>query len=725
MQNIQVTGLVDQCNLTQLAQYSIKRNPDLTFNLKSVYVLPKLVVTRNVHLKNRINEHPNFLGNIALRDDHRPLKVDLTFSSEVVATQLTINSLINQKYNLTHLLHDAVYVHVPQVITGRKVFHRPLTIYGFVSQTPGRQLQVGGHMNSVNVSRLFSTTVMADRNQRITGNKHFLGRIRFSGPITLGQGLNGAPVPQGYYLTHTNEHITGETYFTKRVHVNQNLNARLINHVNLTQFVNNLIYVQPVKSVPRSALPMDATSVVTFEDGIYIKNLTIRNRINDIRVEDLLHQNSKVQVSGYKVFQKPIRIYGNLQLGTVNSIDFEHDLKREWIDTRRNVQSIPIHITGTLVIKRPTQMDHLNIAEKLNSFTFDQFDPKYFANLNQTVFRLNSTLKREIHNLRAIEENLQEFVRVDYINGKLILVCLNHLIFDHFSCPELRYFVMLQNFAKPEHDFFANTHLQFSRANNLMVTRSKLHSLAIDVARIDLNTDRSSVIQSLQGPFLDFDLIQLPPDGTTQPLILLSVVHDLTESMYLPKENRPSASVLIWDPNQMFQLTKQFRLQLTRSARLYSRTKFFQSQNFGTLLLFSTVRQKTGGDLCPVSSANIPASFENIIDIFRRGPTGFHQHQRIILDSLVDDLAAGTMDLVEIGKHVYLFTLSRPNTVEMFQSTSSGQFSLVSSYRVPGVNSLRLFWKANTLYMALGSHLSGKSQLLAALLSHGDYYPTV
>src|SRR5699024_5114198 len=119
------------------------------------------------------------------------------------------------------------------------------------------------------------------------------GRIRFTGPLNLGAGLNGARVPQDYHLTHTNELIGGETYFTKRTHVHQNLNARLINHINLTQFVNSLVYLQPVESVPLSKiLQPEITSVVTFEDGIHIKNLTIYNRINDISVGDLLHTNS-------------------------------------------------------------------------------------------------------------------------------------------------------------------------------------------------------------------------------------------------------------------------------------------------------------------------------------------------------------------------------------------------------------------------------------------------
>src|SRR5699024_8253819 len=116
----------------------------------------------------------------------------------------------------------------------------------------------------------------------IIGNKHFFGRISFDGPLTLRKGLNGALVPEGFYLAYTNENIIGQTYFTKHVFVHENLNAHLINNVNLSQFLSNLVFVHPIKTLPHTSMPMKTISVVTFEDGIYIKNLTIHRRINDI-----------------------------------------------------------------------------------------------------------------------------------------------------------------------------------------------------------------------------------------------------------------------------------------------------------------------------------------------------------------------------------------------------------------------------------------------------------
>lgn len=419
-QNLYVSGFIDQCNVTYVAQNAIKRNPDHTFNLKAHLITPHLTVRKNLYLKHLLNDQPNFIPNITYRDDQRPLKVDLTFKTDLVATQLFVEAFINAKYNMTHILKDAVFVHVPQVITGRKVFSKPLKIYGFVRQNPEKQVFIDGLMNLVNVTHLFTTTVMADRPQEIGGKKHFFGRISFAGPLTLRKGLNGAPVPEGFHLTHSNERISGQTYFTKRVFVHENLNARLINNINLTQFVSNLVFVQPIETVPQSSKQMETISVVTFEDGIYIKNLTIHRRINDIPVDELLHRDSYgVQINGLKEFQKPIQVFGNVQVGTVNSVDFEKDLKGEWIDMRANASAIvPVNVTGNLIIRRATEMDSLEIMDNLNSFKMDQFDPKHFATLNQKVFELNTTLGKGIRDLSSLQRNMQEHVQVDYLIRK-------------------------------------------------------------------------------------------------------------------------------------------------------------------------------------------------------------------------------------------------------------------------------------------------------------------
>lgn len=437
-----MSGFIDQCNVTYVAENAVKRNPDHTFTLNADLITPHLTVRKNLYLKHLLNDQPNFISNITYRNDQRPLKVDLTFETDLIATQLFVDAFINAKYNMTHILKDAVFVHVPQVITGRKVFTKPLKIYGFVRQNPEKQVYIDGLLNLVNVTHLFTTTVMADRPQEIGGKKHLFGRISFGGPLTLRKGLNGAPVPEGFHLKHTNERISGQTYFTKRVFVHENLNARLINNVNLTQFVSNLVFVQPIETVPLSSKQMETISVVTFEDGIYIKNLTIHRRINDIPVDELLHRDSyDVQINGLKEFQKPIQVYGNVQVGTVNSVDFEKDLKGEWIDMRASAK-VPVNVTGNLIIRRATEMDSLEIMDNLNSFKMDQFDPKHFANLNQKVFELNTTLGKGIRELRSLQQNIQEHVQVDYLIRK------DPLIISFFKCFSFLRIEILQHDSK-------------------------------------------------------------------------------------------------------------------------------------------------------------------------------------------------------------------------------------------------------------------------------------
>lgn len=212
IEQLTVHGYVDQCNLTVIKQDAIRRKPDSTFDLHVSYVVPWMHVKQNVILPKIVNEQLNFIGHIALVNDLRPIVGELTFQTDLVTERLIVNNKINE-VNVTELLHDSVYSHIPSVITGHKTFMKPLKIYGFVRQheSPGSpkmaQLRVG-HINQVNVSHLLTTTVMTDKAYYpISGNKNFFGTIRFVGPIRV-RTLNNAPVPQGYYLRNTDELIT-------------------------------------------------------------------------------------------------------------------------------------------------------------------------------------------------------------------------------------------------------------------------------------------------------------------------------------------------------------------------------------------------------------------------------------------------------------------------------------------------------------------------------------
>ena len=286
---------------------SVFRQPDEQyFNLTGTYILPRLIVRNNIQLSAQLNGQPNFIRSIVrLENDPRPLQYRLIFKTNIAANHLVVNSLINRRLNMSHLLHDAVYSHLPQHITGEKIFQAPIKIVGNVFMNHpnpiiGRypQLNISGSINQVNIRQLFAETVRSDRPQVISGHKHFTGKIRFLGDLYLRGGLNGAQLPDGYYLRQSNETITGQVLFTKKTYVKQNLNTRLINHFNLTHFLQGLIYLdnRPSSGLPPSFIhfskSVPITTSMTFMDGVNIRNLTVTHKINDIHVGDLLHTNS-------------------------------------------------------------------------------------------------------------------------------------------------------------------------------------------------------------------------------------------------------------------------------------------------------------------------------------------------------------------------------------------------------------------------------------------------
>lgn len=828
IEQLTVHGYVDQCNLTVIKQDAIRRKPDSTFDLHVSYVVPWMHVKQNVILPKIVNEQLNFIGHIALVNDLRPIVGELTFQTDLVTERLIVNNKINE-VNVTELLHDSVYSHIPSVITGHKTFMKPLKIYGFVRQheSPGSpkmaQLRVG-HLNQVNVSHLLTTTVMTDKAYYpISGNKNFFGTIRFVGPIRV-RTLNNAPVPQGYYLRNTDELITGETYFTKRILVNQNLRARMVNNFNLTQFVMNCFFLVPpkiplVREVDHSEV---VTSVLTFIDGIHIKNLTIHHKINDIPVSDILHRDSNAKVYGYKVFEKPIVVRGNLDIGTVNSIDFDADLKRQWIDTRDH--SIPINITGQIVLRKPTNVDHLKITDRINNFRFDQIDKNYFENLNHGIVRVNRTIDDEIKNLDRIERSVEEHSRVDYLDDlnyfsmvqhfhepieafhpvsyfsalsstgipfyqteslliekirRLSPYCsqyvtnyyetfathpnsrsskrLNEVNLSHFgilpSNLNMRSVMINSISAKFADDsaiihsirphrcvdnqslaydhrigffygrYFPKYHLPLLEFNlqrsailnvkmfstiqrNLRYLVVLSEDYQIKLYKVDLKVGKFEKIQNIAKNVIDFDLIELPTKAN-QSSILLSMIYNSQNDPLQPQLMRWTGI-----SSNQFQIYPNYQLNSLIDGFLL-KTKFIQN-GFGIFLL-QAIGERTYFDEFS-QCEKLPKGFEterSHIDIWQWTIDGRLEHWQRFAPHSIGSVRA--IESVQVGHMWYLFTLVG-NHLETFQYRGYNRFESIHRYYIQHANSLTSYWNDNNLYLAIGSSIPNRSQLLAAVL---------
>lgn len=220
------------------------------------------------------------------------------------------------------------------------------------------------------------------------------------------------------------------------------------------------------------------------------------------------------------------------------------------------------------------------------------------------------------------------------------------------------------------------------------------------------------IVQQFTAPITDFDLIDTTHSGGS---IFLSVVYP-SLSLRQMYQAGPSRSYLFsWNSSSFNPLRTEIQ-----HSNGYSRTKFVKTTHLGTFLLFSTVRNQKDENVCLSSSyfSDKLDSFENFIDVWRLNSKGFvHHFQRLNLGSSNDELVSGMMESVEIGQQMYLFALSGVDTVSAFQWEGFNRFVPMNQFRVEGVTSVALFWNERTLYMALGSRLPFKSQLLYAVLS--------
>lgn len=410
--NLYVTGLINQCDLNQLAANSVPRKQDLTFDLIGVYNIPRLIINGNLHMASSVNQQSNFIPNIISIDDSRPIQVPISFVDDIVVHEIYLNNLVN-KQNLTFILNDAVFNHINQRITGRKYFRKPVKIFGHILQAqynPGR-LYVNGLINKYNLTNLFATTVTTNsqNTQIIRGNKFFTGKITFSN-LGLKHGLNGLHVPQDLVLVHTNEKILGETRFMKNVHVHRDLNARLINNINLTQFVQNSVNIHHLKGD-------EVFSSITFVNPIVIHNLTVYQSINDIPVNQLIHRNIfNADIDGRKSFRSPIHISGQLTATLVNGIDIERDIGNEMIDLRESA-NVNSTLTGSIIFDDEVYFDNMNIHEKINNIHVKQVTQDHIESLENYLKESNKTIHQSITNLNRTERSLDYQFSTYHLSG--------------------------------------------------------------------------------------------------------------------------------------------------------------------------------------------------------------------------------------------------------------------------------------------------------------------
>ncbi|KAH9426339.1 hypothetical protein DERP_010907 [Dermatophagoides pteronyssinus] len=444
--NLHVIGLINRCYFDHLIETSIKRQTSndnhngVMFNLTGEYHLPKLIIRGNARFLSKINDRNNFLSNLINDDGQRPVRSELHFVEDITVGRIYINNLINQR-NLSVLLMDAVVIDRPQEITGRKIFRNPLKIQGNIDQAKGRRLLINddGHFNRLNLTDLFRNVVRVNDTRSIYGNKIFTGNITFGRSIKVRETLNGIRFPDEFVLTYTNETINSQANFNRKVRIHRNLNAQLINHINVTRFVHNGILIND--NNPRQVL-----STVRFKHPIRIRNLTVYHRINDIPVDDLIFKSSlpkradPIQITGKKFFKDPLIIEGRLNVRTnlINNVDLYRDIRDQWIDRRTTAMTKNRSmINGKLIFEQPIQVGTMRINQTLNGVPVQMFE-KHLQQMEHDIGHYRNQVERSLRQMNYDEQMISENFTSNFVN-------------------DIRYFRLHQTLPGAIHNFYPIT----------------------------------------------------------------------------------------------------------------------------------------------------------------------------------------------------------------------------------------------------------------------------
>ena len=213
--------------------------------------------------------------------------------------------------------------------------------------------------------------------------------------------------------------------FKNKTTVSRNLETRQI-------FTNNLIDSVNITNLDEKAWKKNEEQTIeaefTFKKNVSVsKNITIKGKLNDKEIDEIMTTNTEQTISGSKEFQSGLEISNDILLKnfTLNSLDIAKDLVRK-------IGNITIsgnkNFTSDVKFVSP-----INILGKLNEVVLSDFDDKRMSlSQNQTitesmVFNSGLDIYSDITvgglvdgvNLTGLREDMDKSVKEQIISSKI------------------------------------------------------------------------------------------------------------------------------------------------------------------------------------------------------------------------------------------------------------------------------------------------------------------
>lgn len=213
--------------------------------------------------------------------------------------------------------------------------------------------------------------------------------------------------------------------FKNKTTISRNLETRQI-------FTNNLIDSVNITNLDEKAWKKNEEQTIeaefTFKKNVSVsKNITIKGKLNDKEIDEIMTTNTEQTISGSKEFQSGLEISNDILLKnfTLNSLDIAKDLVRK---TGNITISGNKNFTSDVKFVSP-----INILGKLNEVVLSDFDDKRMSlSQNQTitesmVFNSGLDIYSDITvgglvdgvNLTGLREDMDKSVKEQIVSSKI------------------------------------------------------------------------------------------------------------------------------------------------------------------------------------------------------------------------------------------------------------------------------------------------------------------
>ena len=416
---LEVTGLVDGVNLTDLEQNAVTLSGNQTIQEELIF-LSDLIVNGDMEIDGFLNKIniSRFADEAFYKNGKQTVSGKLQFNDLHIVGNLELDG----KVNGVDLSKDVVTLSGDDEIKG-KLFEDDVKIYG--------SMFVRGLINNINLTAFDEDCVKLSGLQTIYAKKVFLSDLTILGNMTVEGHVEGIDVVHlSKSILHRNKDqiLNGTFIFENNVTFEQPSNIEgYMNDVNISDFIKNVVTLSTDQTIEG-----DKTfTTVKVNSNLIADDLEVTGKVNGQNISDLNEKIVRVygiyKIYGIKTFTKCATFAKDLEVsGKINGLSIPQDIAL--LSRNRSITGIKmfqdnIYIRGDLNVENGTTVDGIDVSSLATNAVYTNTTQMIYNSIEfKTIIELQGGILIDglVNGVNIRKDNLLLRDREQTVTGKKI-----------------------------------------------------------------------------------------------------------------------------------------------------------------------------------------------------------------------------------------------------------------------------------------------------------------